>query len=303
MQRRKKLTREEKQRRHGRLKACARPYLPAIHNATSGDYRSLLGSLKQEPLPVIDFTLSRAFENPATKRLITTSAFPTKFDMYKASPDRFSGSLIAELNWNAAVLSQYANEVNAFTRLAEALEQSLLGTSASEAREIYDEIVAQFGRSLWSLEVGLLLEELEGGVPAVRQFLDGLEHISDPTTRSFAELFAERVEAAVSAANYDTTVDSLLTRIEARYKSTFFGHYLRYFLNFHRMSTFTDATLGQPLHFAGTTGLIDRYTTFIHILQLLHAVPSVVPSDKISPVIALVADSFTSCTFRQNRKK
>lgn len=175
----------------------------------------------------------------------------------------FTASLQSNLDWMSLSIVRYSRELTAFLNEAASFRKAFVLGSYEEASRVLDTIVAGFGYSLWVLEKSFLLAEYAHGLESNKQLLTQIiEDDSNHRLLAFlAQFLSLRCETKLSNENYRIRLDRALDADE-EYP---LAHYVRYRLDDARM----DVSSVAPLitYYEGPTPIIDRYLTFIAILQ------------------------------------
>ncbi len=173
-------------------------------------------------------------------------------------------SLQKELDWMSLSLVRYAKEISQFVKQANAFQKTFLLGSYQQASEILETIISEFGFSLWSLEKTFLLAEYAHGLERNKKELTNIigDEKNDELLKFIAEYISLRCESKMSDENYRIRLSRGID-----FDDDFFVlvNYLRYRLEQIGMDLTSVAT--HITYFEGSTPIIDRYLTFITILQ------------------------------------
>jgi hypothetical protein len=189
----------------------------------------------------------------------------------KAYPDvcsnrffAFTDSLQRDLDWMSLSVVRYAKELSMFVKQTVSFRKAFLLGSYEQANEILESITSSFGLSLWGLEKSFLLSEYAHGLESNKKLLTQIigDEKNDVLLTFMAEYMSLRCEAKLSDENYRIRLNRGLDLGD---KFTPLSNYLRYRLEHIGMDLSPVAV--HITYFEGPSPIVDRYLTFIAILQ------------------------------------
>ena len=176
----------------------------------------------------------------------------------------FTDDLRRDLDWMSLSVVRYAKELSIFVKQTVSFQKAFLLGSYEQANEILESITSIFGLSLWGLEKSFLLSEYAYGLESNKKLLTQIigDEKNDVLLTFMAEYMSLRCEAKLSDENYRITLDRALD-----IGSNFFQlkNYLRYRLEHVGMDL--NPVVPHITYFEGPSPIVDRYLTFIAILQ------------------------------------
>lgn len=213
----------------------------------------------------------KLLQDNSCKRLILPRPFPKK---YSQIGDYASGvksrSTTQALQITFEVLRHFKNPLMRFELACKTFYRSVLQHELADARQSFETIEKDFGKSLWSLEAGLLLGELEDGVAGNRQFLSSVnEEIEKNTAHriGFAAAFlTQRVELEHSVRVYEGELNWSIEDVkdEAEYKAMIAETLWRLSYRFTGVSEHAAFILDQSRSYS----ILDCYLSFRRLLPL-----------------------------------
>jgi len=143
-------------------------------------------------------------------------------------------------------------------------------------RELLEQLESCSGKSLWSIEVGLLIEEHSKGLEANKREAKRIRAtIPFDLTRAIVDLFSLKCELALSESNYETEFTRTTARLSNKDQDGLFATYFRFKLNRFRFRDFvnnqfeyTSEQLAFVLRLDGTYNILDQYLALVKVLQI-----------------------------------
>ncbi|MDR5832565.1 hypothetical protein P9250_32470 [Caballeronia sp. LP006] len=167
----------------------------------------------------------------------------------------------AEILWTASVLAQYKAELREFTSRREEFYASYLRGELTKAQSLLQEIEALFGISIWLLNQRLQILQLLKGLKAQKDLLE--EVVTTPGFSQYAAwlvyYFSVRAEENVSYTSLEQQAGSIIDIPELG--DYWLSHVLPYDLT-------QIENIGIPIAQEEPNPIIDRYETFVSMLQL-----------------------------------
>jgi len=227
----------------------------------------LVKDLKTQPASTIRDTLRRMPQS--NSRQILANMLPRNFaDLGHATTSPFTGRLDAEVGWAAALAARHADAIVAFLEGRSQIECRLLKGDYSRSLEDLLSLEKRIGVSLWSLRRRLALAERIGGLKGNRSSLrEAAEASTSGILDIFAEYFSRAAETAGSLASYTADVDQMIHKATDQGKFKAVGEYLRFRLIPHAFHDYSE--LAHILLKDGAFSIIDKYETFVTVLQLI----------------------------------
>jgi hypothetical protein len=162
-------------------------------------------------------------------------------------------------------MTRYAHEISQFIQQAATFQKAFLLGSYSEANNLLEKILTEFGWSLWLLEKRFLLSEYAYGLEANKKILTEIveDEENDIVLQIIADYISLRCEAKLSVENYRQRLNRHFDITEEDFPRL--SAYFRYRLEGVGVDLIKIATL--VTYFEGPSPIIDRYLTFVAILQ------------------------------------
>jgi hypothetical protein len=203
----------------------------------------------------------------------------------------YTDDLKRDLDWMSLSVERYAKEISSFVIHNLSFQKTFLMGDYEEASSILESIISEFGPSLWSLEKGLLLAEKSNGLESNKKLMSQItgDKANNIILRFLAELMSLRCETKLSDENYKMRLTRALDLGEDYDQFKSYCHYRLEHLHMDIIPVATAVT-----YYEGTSSIIDRYLTFISILQSCAVANSEyhnIASDIIHRVDGLIQDS------------
>jgi len=176
----------------------------------------------------------------------------------------YTDNLKRDLDWMSLSVIRYAKEISSFNKQNLSFQKAFLLGAYEEANAILESIISEFGHSLWSLEKSFLLAEYFNGLESNKKLLSQIigDETNDGLLRFMAEYISLRCEIKLSDENYKIRLSRALDIEDDFYQ---IKNYCRYRLEHLNMDLIPVAQ--HVTYFEGPTPVLDRYLTFIAILQ------------------------------------
>lgn len=177
----------------------------------------------------------------------------------------FTDNLKKDLDWMSLSIVRYAKELSIFVEQTLSFQKAFLLGAYEEANAVLESITGEFGPSLWVLEKSCLLAEYASGLEANKKLLTQIvgNEKNDALLRFISEYVSLRCETKLSAENYNLRLIRAIEDIEGDFPEL--SAYIRYRLVHLSLNPIPVATL--VTYFEGPSPVVDRYLTFIAILQ------------------------------------
>lgn len=225
-----------------------------------------VGELKKAQPHAIRDLLRRM---PASNsKAILRNLLPRDYQLLgRAGHGPFGGDLESEAAWTAALVSRHADPVSAFVAARTEIERALISGQYASALAALETLERRAGVSLWSLRLRLAAAERQGGLAANRELL---KRVIDTSTSGvldiLAETFSRASELAGTLASYTSDLELMLQKATEQGKFRTVGSHLRFKLALHAFADFDE--LPRVLLRDGSFSLLDKYDTFVTVLQL-----------------------------------
>lgn len=172
-------------------------------------------------------------------------------------------SLERELFWESLVLKGFQEEINTFLIFKEQYEEYLLKGDYEDCNELLNKIEKDICVSMWSMEQRFILLELqnENSQEEIQKYKEKInkdEH--DVIIYLYAEFLSRRVDVSTSTTKYSQTLKKYLDDVPKE-----FNEYFMYKLDFFQ---YKPVDLQDIVYLEATSSIIDRYLTFIRVIQL-----------------------------------
>ncbi len=222
------------------------------------------------PLPIALELISIAMNSQSKLRRFVPKPFGNEITTLNKSFSLFlTESVTTELIFCLGLFSSYASQLNGFIKKALLFERALLKGDYLEARSYHNQLIDQFGYSLWSIETELLLGELEQGIKGNRQVLSSIQEQDTPVGVQFlASYLTQRIETDLPIPVYETSLRKSYAEVDTKEKSAReLISFVSFQLNMHTFKSFDH--LYAPLWYSRSYSIIDIYNTFIRVLTCL----------------------------------
>ncbi|MBN8625957.1 MAG: hypothetical protein J0M17_10745 [Planctomycetes bacterium] len=181
-----------------------------------------------------------------------------------------ASDLHSELRWQSAILSRYGDKLNELVDLLSQFTKALLTSDCGRAELVFDAVNRALGNSLWSIESGVLLGNIKGGIEENRRFLSGIREVAkDAYAQLFGQFASERSDTNLSVNAYNAYVAELLDDIKRNGGDKDTLNYLRLKLDSKCQLRFPDSLLRYALAIESTYSLVDRYLLFVRVAMTL----------------------------------
>ena len=236
--------------------------------------RDLVDEILRLPWPRQQQFISAAIVRDVLRKDVLPDPFP--IDVASLALKRrytLTSTLNDELSLVICVLIHFKDHITQFIRGSQRFERAVLLGELATARRERDELLAAHGVSLWSIETGLLLGELEQGVKGNREALSEVqEAVKNPYIGFLSSFMTQRIEATVSVAGYDSSLRSMISEVEDSDEMVPMIAETVFRMSFHRFQH--HAQLRFIMEFAREYSICDIYECFVRILVVISADPS-----------------------------
>jgi len=214
---------------------------------------------KREYFPKIIQDLGR---QPLYRPLLVPTAFPATLDHFTAKPRLVTIETAGELIWTASLLALFRTELKQFIGLRDRFYKAYVLGDLAFAEQHLNEIEKQFGVSLWLLGHRLRLLQVTHGLKAQKDLLERVV-----TTSGFSQYAAWLIyylsvcaEENVSFASLESETNEIVATAGGL-SDFFLNHVVPYDLT-------RIGDPGVPISWDEPNPVIDRYETFVSMLQL-----------------------------------
>ena len=205
-------------------------------------------------------------QNSSFHRFIFGTPFAKSYqDVRSTRFFAFTDNLQRDLDWMSLSVIRYAKEISLFVKQTVSFQKAFLLGAYEKANAVLESITGEFGHSLWVLEKSCLLAEYASGLEANKKLLTQIvgDEKNDVILRFISEYVSLRCEAKLSSENYNLRLIRVLEDIEGDFPEL--SAYIRYRLEHLSLNPIPVATFVTS--FEGPSPVVDRYLTFIAILQ------------------------------------
>jgi hypothetical protein len=209
--------------------------------------------------------LAKLLEVPVYRGMVLNHLFPATITDIRPRLAAHIPSPQRDYVWNAMVLSEHVDTINAFVAQKEIFEHSILSSDFNSAQEALDRVRSECGLSLWFLDSQIALYQMRDGLSAQKSYLDTLVNTAgiDPNLACFCYWFSYRAEPNVSRDVIRAPITNIETHPDLSDAAKTFFIYL--------FDPLAIDHLREPvwvLAGAETTSLIDRYLALSLALKL-----------------------------------
>ncbi|MGO9378999.1 MAG: hypothetical protein ACLP29_10680 [Dissulfurispiraceae bacterium] len=176
----------------------------------------------------------------------------------------FTDNLQRDLDWMSLSVVRYAKDISSFIKQTVSFQKAFLLGSYDLAYSILDSIISDFGISLWAIDKRFLLAEYAYGLESNKTLLTQIvsDDHNDVILQFLAEHMSMRCEAKLSDETYRLRVLRTLDGYDKFYKLM---NYCRYRLG--SLDIYLTHIATHVTYYEGLSPIIDRYLTFVTILQ------------------------------------
>jgi hypothetical protein len=227
---------------------------------------SLIKSITAAPWATGRSLINLALSRSGLRKGFLSDPFPSAAaELAKSPVFRRVSSVESEHRLALLLLAEYSPQVQEFLGAAQTFERSLLTASYSEARAARDLILTRFGFSLWTIETGFLVGELEHGVKGNREALLAIqESITNTYVNVLLAFWTQRIEAAVTVTGYEGSLNSLFEDLPPNPSFAPINAETTFRLNFPKFTALP--FLNNILMFAREYSIVDVYETLVRAL-------------------------------------
>ncbi len=210
----------------------------------------------------------------------------------------YTGDLIKDIYWCSLAVETYAATINKFLYLRANFDSAFLHADYQSALKHLDNIEAETGYSLWSLQARLALAEYSQGLEANKRLLSQINQTPELTNvvTFMVDCVSTRVERKMSIENYLNRLQKTLAQL-AEYPE--FTAYLQFRLDV--LSWSQDLNLAALTYFEANSPIVDRYLTFVSICQfccIRHGELAQDIQHILTRLVQLVRDPSLDCMLR-----
>ena len=237
-----------------------------------------VGPLRTAPAAVMSGVLSEALVDPQTLARLVGTPFPASVTEIGKHFGRYPDAwivvdLASELRWNLAILRYYRDEVGRFLERKLEIESALFVGDYTRASTILEEVERTLGSSIWALEIRFFIEEKVNALTGNRSMLrDVMKSSASDWVKLLSLLYSTRAESSMSPSNFDIEFWRRLGVEHTQAPSPVVSH-LQFRANFYGIESFDDKMLALTLAYDYHYSIIDRFQSFVRVLQVLHASP------------------------------
>jgi len=246
------------------------------------------------PLSAVAQSVATLTSHPAYVTAVWPSPFPRKWSEFSERTFRAYLEFEFELEWTAHALLAHAPKLNKFLEMKAEFDAAILASDAIRANSVLDIVEEEFGLSVWLAEARLAHLQLTAGFKAQKDFVRQL------TTQTNSSLV--RFLIAWIALKYEeNTSYAQLMRMIDRFAGQEFGLYYLLRLSLGGFTVLSPDMAGRTLSHADTLPVIDRYLTFLKVVQaaLTSSTGEKPPSDNVRRSLLPLAKAITDNTLRR----
>ena len=193
--------------------------------------------------------------------------YPHTYGQLRRAPDLTPTSLTREFHWATATLAAQSQRIHSFTHLANTYSTLLCASKYDQALNVLDTIEAEFGKSLWAIEMRIALLEQYRGTASQKEFVSSVKQLAPSAGELsyFAHYTSVRNEAAMIASSFRNIYlrHNAAQALPERYDAYFRFHLLP-------LDTPECRELAFVLGMEQSSSIIDLYETTLRIARLLH---------------------------------
>jgi len=197
----------------------------------------------------------------------------------------YSGSITKEINWLAVGFLDNTELLNSFIHLRDLYEKELMIGNYEEARLLLNRIEEEISLSFWSIENRFILDEYQYGPQKNWEYRNEIvDDANDIFLQVLGNMYSLKSEKRISFFQYNEYY-SKWEESEQLYEDPEYeglAEYFRYRGNFFFSKNYSKYS--EILFFENNSTLIDRYVTFIRVLQQL-SVENFKENSQILPAI------------------
>lgn len=187
------------------------------------------------------------------------SEFPKSVAQLEPGPLLMPLDAAREFRWAGARLIPHANKLNQFVSLTKAFDRYFLSGANAEAADTLNLLEATLGQSQWLTKTRIALLQLTSGLDSHKRYVSSLLREIPQGVFPFITYFVSvRNEPAVSPQRFQSQFKTELTK---RDLSPAMEGYIR--MHVLPMNHLSESQIGQILHFATTSAIVDLYETFL----------------------------------------
>ncbi len=253
----------------------------------------LISDVLAVPWPKSQQLISIALTRSPLRDELMPDAFPP--DIFSFGIKRSYGltaNLNSELQLILSVLITFKRQLQLFLSSFGRFERSVLLGDLPAARSERATVIGTHGTSMWSIETGLLLGELEQGVKGSREALSEVQEATkSPYVGLLSSFMSLRIEAMESVSGYTAALRSLLaparyeTKLQSLIAETVFRLNLHDFQQHRHLHAILELSRGYSL--------CDAYNTFVRVLLVMASHPhNVAYKQMLSTVVPKAAEAF-----------
>lgn len=227
-----------------------------------------IANLKAESPEVISVVIARLRQQPRRLESLFGKPIPTSYDDFLPSfPTELAHCFADEMRWTASLLSEWAGHINEYLAERERFEANLLAGQLDKAEASFNSILTNTGFSLWTIESGLALAELKGGLKENRRFYASIvDNTNDYFAKLTAQFASERVDSTMSSIACRDSFASFVDAAATQRSSDEVIAYISYKSNPLFNPSYNDHALAYILSMDSTYAIIDLYNSFMNVL-------------------------------------
>ncbi|RON88245.1 hypothetical protein BK672_28700 [Pseudomonas fluorescens] len=191
--------------------------------------------------------------------------FPKKIELLKNNPVFNKVGAVKEVHWSAALIMANANRVVRFVGLSSDFERFFLSSDYEKCLEVLGVVEAEFGVSQWLIENKIAVLQVGKGIESQKKYVQEIKAKGTSNIPWLAYTFSRRNEETTTYFRFvSQTIDFLSELEHPALKSS---------LMFRALSIFPPEveSIGDILHYESNSPLIDIFTTFMFVAQVVIA--------------------------------
>lgn len=235
--------------------------IQSLFSGKSNAY-AVLSLLKNKNYKECKRYIRKAISHPLTKKIIFSSALPTNYqDIRNFKGLGYSENIEGELAWITFSIIENADKINLFTKYESQIENNILNSKFSDAKNIMTRLNHEVCYSYWGLEMEYFLIEILEGTEANWSFSSDISGVlKNKLSLVFNQLFSKKVESGLMTKEYVRYLNNLLKNLT---EDDF--EYFGFKFSKHQYKKFKSFPF--LLYAESHSSIIDRYLILINVFQ------------------------------------